>query len=830
MQLSFVNTAVGDPLMTWKRLPEAGGELQAVKVASLPSMGTLRNNGLAVTVGQLVSADDIAAGRLRFTPAPNFAGATAGFTFQVQTGSGLDPTVVGLQIDVNSVNDPPAGLDKTISMPRGTTYTFVPSDFAFNDSSDVPVNLLSAIRIASLPTAGLLTCNNAGVTLGQVISLTSINSGQVKFTPFVNGSGAGYATFTFQVQDSGGTANGGINLDPTANSITIDIVDTVTDTTAPTVSAFSPAGGSTGVAIGTAVQITFTEAMSAASINTSTVQLLNGGTPVAASLSYNNATRVVTLTPSASLANGTTYSILVKGGATGVKDLAGNPLSADVQSSFTTVAATPVTTSSLWNGSATPSQIDSGDAQSIELGTRFIANTNGTITGLRFYKSAANTGVHTASLWNAAGQRLATATFSGESASGWQQVNFATPVAIVAGATYTASYHTDTGRYSVSRSYFASQFNSGPLRVPAGGGVYRYGASAFPTQSYQSSNYWVDVVFSATSVTDTTAPTVSAFSPAGGSTGVAIGTAVQITFSEAMSAASINTSTVQLLNGGTPVAASLSYNNATRVVTLTPSAPLANGTTYSILVKGGATGVKDLAGNPLSADVQSSFTTVAATPVTTSSLWNGSATPSQIDSGDAQSIELGTRFIANTNGTITGLRFYKSAANTGVHTASLWNAAGQRLATATFSGESASGWQQVNFATPVAIVAGATYTASYHTDTGRYSVSRSYFASQFNSGPLRVPAGGGVYRYGAVPSQPSPINQATTGSTRFSRRVPDLEHSTGIARPGPNFARSNLLRSLVRRIARSFAVAFSWLPSQLRCPRGSGIRATQHYW
>ena len=85
-----------------------------------------------------------------------------------------------------------------------------------------------------------------------------------------------------------------------------------------------------------------------------------------------------------------------------------------------------------------------------------------------------------------------------EGSSGWQRVNFATPVAVTAGTTYVASYHTNAGHYSVTRSYFASQFNSGLLQVPANGGVYGYGAGGFPTQGYQGSNYWVDVSMTTT--------------------------------------------------------------------------------------------------------------------------------------------------------------------------------------------------------------------------------------------------------------------------------------------------------------------------------------------
>jgi hypothetical protein len=95
---------------------------------------------------------------------------------------------------------------------------------------------------------------------------------------------------------------------------------------------------------------------------------------------------------------------------------------------------------------------------------------------------------------------LASATFTNETASGWQQVNFAVPVAITANTLYVASYHTDVGMYSVTRPYFTTAYNNAPLRAPAtgsvgGNGVYRYGASGFPTQTYQSTNYWVDVVF-----------------------------------------------------------------------------------------------------------------------------------------------------------------------------------------------------------------------------------------------------------------------------------------------------------------------------------------------
>ncbi len=536
----------------------------------------------------------------------------------------------------------------------------------------------------------------------------------------------------------------------------VDAVFTTTppvDTTAPTVTFIGPVGGATNVATSTSVTVTFSEAMNASTIDSTTVRLLDGATPVAASVSYNAGTNTATLTPSAALANSTTYTVSVTGGASGVKDLAGNALASTVTSSFTT-AAVASTTYSLFNNTGTPAVIDSGDGRAVELGVKIRSDVNGYITGVRFYKSAANIGTHTGKLWSSSGQLLASATFAGETASGWQEVTFATPVAVTAGATYVASYHTTSGRYSLTRSSFNAAVDSGPLHALANGastnGVFGYGPGGFPTLSYQSTNYWVDALLSTVPPVDTTAPTVTGFSPGTGAANVATSTTVTVTFSEAMDASTIDSTTVRLLDGATPVAASVSYNASTNTATLTPAAALANSTAYTITVIGGAGGVKDTAGNALAANATSAFTTIGTLGPAVN-LFSGSTVPAIVDSGDAQSIELGVTIRADVDGVITGVRFYKSTANsTFAHTGSLWTSSGQLLATATFANESASGWQQVTFATPVVVTAGTTFVVSYHTNVGHYSVSPSYFASQYNSGALHVLAGGGVYRYGSV--------------------------------------------------------------------------------
>jgi PKD repeat protein len=164
----------------------------------------------------------------------------------------------------------------------------------------------------------------------------------------------------------------------------------------------------------------------------------------------------------------------------------------------TSPCATPC---SLWDNATTPTLAADPDTSAIELGLKFRSDVDGQVTGVRFYKSSQNTGTHVGRLWSGSGQLLAQATFTNESASGWQQVNFASPVPIKANTTYVVSYHTGVGRYALDEGYFDATYSNGPLRSPStteagGNGVYRYGSGGvFPTATYRSSNYWVDVVF-----------------------------------------------------------------------------------------------------------------------------------------------------------------------------------------------------------------------------------------------------------------------------------------------------------------------------------------------
>src|SRR5438045_4744050 len=115
-----------------------------------------------------------------------------------------------MTVNVTSVNDAPSGTAKTVTILEDTPYFFAASDFGFSDTSDSPANTLSAVKVSTLPSAGSLTDAGVAVTNGQFISVADVNAGLLRFLPATNANGTPYNSFTFQVQDNGGTANGGI--------------------------------------------------------------------------------------------------------------------------------------------------------------------------------------------------------------------------------------------------------------------------------------------------------------------------------------------------------------------------------------------------------------------------------------------------------------------------------------------------------------------------------------------------------------------------------------------------------------------------------------------
>src|SRR5438876_494594 len=273
-------------------------------------------------------------------------------------------------------------------------------------------------------------------------------------------------------------------------------------------------------------------------------------------------------------------------------------------------AQTPAT---IWPSTATPTTPDVGSDSPVELGVRFYSDTPGYITGIRFYKSAANTGAHIGNLWSSSGTLLASATFTSETASGWQQVNFSGPVAITANTAYVASYHTTISHYAGDASYFATTgVNNAPLHTYTNTSAtpeapYAYGsASQFPASTYNSANYWVDVAFSAST------------SGGGGGTALKVGTASlpnasqSVAYSQALTASGGTSPYSWSVSSGTlPTGLSLSSSG-----TLSGTPTVAGAFPFTVAVK-------DAASASASASLSINVVTAAPPTVSISSPANG---------------------------------------------------------------------------------------------------------------------------------------------------------------------------------------------------------------
>ena len=325
---------------------------------------------------------------------------------------------------------------------------------------------------------------------------------------------------------------------------------TTPDTTPPTVSATSPVSDATEVAVNSAITGTFSEAMDASSITTATFLVSDGSSNIGGAVSYSGTT--ATFIPSGNLSSSTTYTATI---TTGVKDVAGNGMTADYVWSFTTGApdTTPPTVSATSpvsdatevavNSAITGTFSEAMDASSITTATFLVSDGSSNIGGAVSYSGT-------------------TATFipSGNLSSS---------------TTYTATITTG-------------------VKDVAGNGM------------------TADYVWSfTTGAPDTTPPTVSATSPVSDATEVAVNSAITGTFSEAMDASSITTATFLVSDGSSNIGGAVSYSGTT--ATFIPSGNLSSSTTYTATI---TTGVKDVAGNGMIADYVWSFTTGAATDPT----------------------------------------------------------------------------------------------------------------------------------------------------------------------------------------------------------------------
>jgi hypothetical protein len=369
---------------------------------------------------------------------------------------------------------------------------------------------------------------NVATTYAGTVRLTSTDA-SASFTP---------STYTFTTADKGvhtfkvnfGTAG------PQAVTITDATSGFVASTLPATVSPAAPTG-LTATAISTS-QVNLSWTASPGATGYTIQRSANGSTgwthvvtTAAGTTSYTDS----------GMAAGTTYYYRVK--ATGGVDSAFTLTSATTKN----VTAT-TTTDTFWSNSFTP-DANAYSIGSYEVGLKFSSTVSGTVTGVRFYKQPYMNGyVHVGHLWSSSGILLATAAFTGETESGWQQVSFTAPVAISADTTYIISFSTGGGRFGITTNSFQTAGQNGRLQIPANAGVLGP-AGAFPRVSSAGMNFWADVAFSPNSTPQTV-----------------IKTSAQGT-----------TSGMTVLTTGTPAAAPSS--STTTRATATPNTVIDNGST-----------------------------------------------------------------------------------------------------------------------------------------------------------------------------------------------------------------------------------------------------------
>lgn len=325
--------------------------------------------------------------------------------------------------------------------------------------------------------------------------------------------------------------------------------------TAPTVISTDPANAETGVPLNQKIAATFSVAMDASAIKTSTFSLMQGATSISGSVSYSGTTAI--FTPSSNLLPNTAYTATI---TTGAKDLAGTALANNYVWSFTTGAAAVVT----------PPTVISTDpvnnATGVPLNQKIAATFSKTMDALT----------------------LTTATFT-----------------LKQGTTSISG----SVSYSGTTAIFAPSSNLLPNTVYTA--TITTGAKDLTGTALANNYVWSFTTGAAAVVTP---PTVILTNPANIATGVALNQKITATFSKTMDALTITTATFTLKQGSTSVSGLVSYSGTT--ATFAPASNLLPNSTYVATI---TTGAKDLAGNALANNYVWSFTTINPYIVTLSS-------------------------------------------------------------------------------------------------------------------------------------------------------------------------------------------------------------------
>jgi uncharacterized protein YjdB len=434
-----------------------------------------------------------------------------------------------------------------------------------------------------------------------------------------------------------------------------------------------------------------------------------------------------------------------------------------------------------------------------ELGMKFNSSQAGQITKIRYYKTSEEVGSHEGRIWSTSGTQLANAVFSDETSSGWQEATLSSPYTIDDNTTYVVSVNSNNS-YTYTTNGLASMITNGPLSSIAGdNGVYINTIGSFPNNTYNNTNYFRDVTFvvsdpipvtgvnvSPTSadidingtqrMTVTVLPsnatnknvtwsssnsTIASVSTNGLVTGVANGSATitattqdgNYTATSAITVATIPVTSVIV----SPTTATISLNKTRQ---LTATILPANASNKTVIWSSGNASIATINANGLVTGVAVGSTTITVTTqdgnktddctvyvVESPGTYTLFTTQTPASSVISNPCELGMRFTSSQTGQIIKIHYYKTPEEVGSHVGRIWSAGGTQLASASFSDESSSGWQEATLSSPYTIDANTIYVVSVNSNNS-YAYTANGLTSMITNGPLSSIAGdNGVYIY-----------------------------------------------------------------------------------
>ncbi len=427
--------------------------------------------------------------------------ADAGFTGTVQFSS--TDAQAGLPSSYTFTSADKGSHTFSVTLKTAGSQTVTASDAAISSSTTTGSIAVSPAAASQFVLSGLASSVTAGAT--QTLTVTAedpygnVATGYTGTVSFTSSDAAASlpGSYTFTTGDAGKHVFS-VTF-KTAGTQSVTVADTTTTKfsatqTGITVSPAAPLSLTATAASTSGINLTWSGSTGATGYIiqrslSSTGGWAQVGTTAAGTTTYSDT----------GLTAGTTYYYRVQ--ATG-----GSGSGYSNTASATTTGTSPApTTDTLWANSYTPSE-NYYASGSYDVGVKFESSVAGTVTGVRFYKQTWMGGyTHVGYLWSSSGQLLASASFTGETSYGWQQVKFSNPVAIAANTVYIVSFSTGGGYFGITSPYFSgSGYTNGPLEAlpsstSGGNGVYGSGNASFPTTNSGGMNFWADVAFSPTS-------------------------------------------------------------------------------------------------------------------------------------------------------------------------------------------------------------------------------------------------------------------------------------------------------------------------------------------